>query len=150
MNLDHWIGFAWLELEWTTVRPGLFALSAVETMIPLQTKSTGIKSAILSTFVYTYFNTPLPPATLNPPAAESVSVHPGNGSLTDALIIAGLKITQGKLAGLLFFKVLSAIDLVKVYVLGQGPRIWANFASYSSGAIFMILAITSSESSGIS
>jgi hypothetical protein len=36
------------------------------------------------------------------------------GSFMEALMIAGLKIQHGKLAGFRFFKVRSAIDLVNV------------------------------------
>jgi hypothetical protein len=56
----------------------------------------------------------MPPAKLKPPAADRVSVQPGMGSLIAAAMIEGLRITQGRVPGLVFLKVLSAIDLVKV------------------------------------
>ena len=58
--------------------------------------------------------TPLAVAALSPPAADIVSVHPGRGYLIAAIIIEGLIIQHARFAGLIFFIVLSAIDLVNV------------------------------------
>ena len=66
---------------------------------------------------------------LRPPAADIVSVHPGKGSLIEPDMIAGLRRTTGMFAGLLFLSVLSAIDLVNVYVFGQGPRMFLSCSS---------------------
>ena len=71
-------------------------------------------SAILLTSPYTYSRIPVAAAILRPPAADMVSVQPGKGSLIDALMIEGLNMTTGILAGRLFLKVLSVIDFVNV------------------------------------
>jgi hypothetical protein len=78
---------------------------------------------MLSFLAQTYLSSPVPPATLNPPAADRVSVQPGSGSFIAEFMIEGLNNTQGKDYGFLFFNVLSAIDLVYEYVFGHGPKI---------------------------
>jgi len=53
MYLPQVTGFTLLELECTIVRPGLSAHIAVETIIALETRSTGMISAMLSYFEFT-------------------------------------------------------------------------------------------------
>lgn len=57
---------------------------------------------------------PIPPTRESPPAALIVSVHPGRGSCIAPIIIEGRNSKTGRLGFLLFLRVLSAIDLVKV------------------------------------
>ena len=56
-------------------------------------------------------------------AAEVIaSTHPGKGSYCDAMMIDGRTIRSGMFP-LSFLRALSARFLVKVYVLGNEPRI---------------------------
>lgn len=84
------------------INSGFLAYKAVDTIIAFETKSTGIKSAILFLSAWINFITPKLPAKEIPPAAESVSVQPGKGSFCEQAIIEGLSKTTGRSALLLF------------------------------------------------
>ncbi len=89
----------------------------------------------------------MPPTKERPPAADIVSVQPGKGSFIAPTIMEGRNNKTGSLGFLLLRRVLSAIDLVNVYVLGQGPRIYLIFSSCSLTLNFNTLSMISSESS---